>query len=305
MTIQPINSLAAQRAALEANSLDVFSKQVMQPIERFWKPHLQHFAIDANIDPAIAAAKAMGFYNPTEDRDAGLRALDAFDQAGTWQVCVDAMEKAHAALAPADHGLDIGEVQFTLLLGSLRILREQYGAYTGFQQPGMAMVMGWPNAIGTPRLPVASAHELNHIVRFQYEPWTMNTTVGQYMVAEGLAESFGVEVLGDKTLVGPYSTALTPAQIDEMRPRFKAALETTGFDVMRSYIFGDWAAEQFHYPKLGIPDYAGYTIGYEVVQAFLARTGMSAAEATYVPWREIVEVSKWFVEEEEEEKVTR
>jgi uncharacterized protein YjaZ len=295
MTIQPINSLAGQRAALEAGSLEVFSEQVMKPIERFWKPFLDRFPqAESTVEPAVAAANAMGFYNPTEDRDAGLRALDAFEEAGTWLACVNAMEKAHEALAPAEHGLDLGEVQFTLLLGSLRILRESYGAYTGFQQPGMALVMGWPNAIGTPRLPVASAHELNHIVRFQFEPWTMNTTLGQYMVAEGLAESFGVEVAGDKALVGPYSTALAPAQIEELKPRFQAALETAGFDEMRSYIFGDWAAEQFHYSKLGIPDYAGYTIGYEVVQEFLERTGMSAAAATYLPWREIVEESMWF-----------
>lgn len=295
MTIQPINSLAAQREALAANSLDLFREQVMQPIERFWKPFLDRFPkADSSIDPAIAAAQAMGFYNPTDDCEAGLRALDEFEAAGTWPACVAAFEKAYAALAPAAHGLDLGEVQFTLLLGSLRILREAYGAYTGFQQPGMALVMGWPNAVGTPRLPVASAHELNHIIRFQHEPWSMNTTLGQYMVAEGLAESFGVEVAGDKALVGPYSTALTPAQIDELKPRFRAALDTTGFDVMRSYIFGDWAAEQFHYPKLGIPDYAGYTIGYEVVQAFLARAGVSAADATYLPWQEIVEGSGWF-----------
>jgi uncharacterized protein YjaZ len=294
MSIQPIDSLSTQRAALEANSPAVFCERVMQPIERFWKPFMDRFPIDPNVEPALAAAQAMGFYNPTDDREAGLRALDAFEEAGTWPVCVAAIEKAYAALAPAVHGLDIGDVQFTLLLGSLRILREEYGAYTGFQQLGMALVMGWPNPIGTPRLPVASAHELNHIVRFQFEPWTQHTTLGQYLVAEGLAESFGVEVVGDKRLAGPYSTALTPAQVAELKPRFKAALEITSFDEMRSYIFGDWAAEQFHYPKLGVPDYAGYTIGYDVVQAYLARTGMTATEATYVPWREIVDVSGWF-----------
>lgn len=294
MSIQPIDSLSAQRAALEANSLAVFSERVMEPIGRFWKPNMHWFSIDPNIEPAIAAANAMGFYNPSEDCAAGVQALAEFEAADTWHACVDAMHKAEAALAPAAHRLDMGDVEFTMLLGSLRILREQYGAYTGFQQPGMALVMGWPNAVGTPRLPVASAHELNHIVRFLYEPWTKDTTVGQYMVAEGLAESFGLEIVGDKRLVGPYSTSLTPAQIEAMKPRFKDALETTGFDVMRAYIFGDWAAEQFRYPKMNIPDYAGYTVGFEVVQAYLARTGATAAEATYTPWRTIVAESRWF-----------
>lgn len=32
-------------------------------------------------------------------------------------------------------------------------------------------------------------------------------------------------------------------------------------------------------------------MGYHTVQAYLEQTGKSAAEATYVPWKEIVEVS--------------
>lgn len=295
MNIQPINSLAAQRAALEARSLDVFRERVMTPIERFWKPSLQRFPqIDPNADPAISAAQAMGFYSPAEDCDAGLAAITAFERAGTWDACVDAIQRGWVALQPEAHGITMEPVLFTLILGSLRVLREEYGAYTGFQQPGVAMVIGWPNPIGTPRLPVASAHELNHIVRFKHEPWSMGTTVGQYIVAEGLAEAFGLEIVGDASLIGPYSDALTPAQREAMKPVFKAALDVTGFDTMRAYIFGDWAAEQFHYPKLGIPDYAGYTIGLDVVRAFLARSGKSAAEATYVPWRVIVEQSGYF-----------
>lgn len=295
-TTQFIDSLSAQRAALEANSTELFCERVMQPIERFWKPFIDRFPnLDPKADSALAAAQAMGFFSPADDCAAGLRAIAEFEAAGTWPACVAAIERAYVALAPAEHGIAMEPLQFTLLLGSLRILREEYGAYTGFQQPGMALVMGWPNPVGTPRLPVASAHELNHIVRFKVEPWTPGTTVGQYMIAEGLAEAFGVEILGDPALVGPYSSALTPVQAAALKPRFKEALHQTGFDLMRGYIFGDWAAEQFGYPKQGIPDYAGYTLGYEVVRAYLARTGISAAEATYVPWQEIVARAEYFL----------
>jgi uncharacterized protein YjaZ len=66
-----------------------------------------------------------------------------------------------------------------------------------------------------------------------------------------------------------------------------------GFDVVRGYIFGDWAADRFGYPAQGLPSFAGYTIGFRLVQAYLARTGRSAAEATYTPWEEIVAESRF------------
>lgn len=293
MTIEPINSLMNQRAALEAGRMEVFRERVMMPLERMWRPFVGRIP-QAQGDPALGVAQAWGVYSPQDGVEEGLRALDEFERAGVWTVCVATLQEALKRLKPAAHGVELEAIQFTLLLGSLRVLRMEYGAYTGAQMPGYAVVLGWPNPLGTPRLPVASAHELNHIVRFSYEPWTPATTVGQYMVAEGLAEAFGVETVGDESLVGPYSRALSEAQIEAMKPRFKAALETTGFDTLRAYIFGDWAAEQFSYPKQGIPDYAGYTLGYAVVNAYLEQTDKSAAEATYVPWQEIVEESGYF-----------
>jgi len=65
----------------------------------------------------------------------------------------------------------------------------------------------------------------------------------------------------------------------------------TGFDVIRGYIFGDWAAAAAGYQKQGLPDFAGYTVGYRLVRAYLRRSGRTAAAATYLPWRELVEGS--------------
>ena len=175
-------------------------------------------------------------------------------------------------------------VQFTLVLGSLRHLDLKYGAYTGAQQPGAALVMAYPNPVGTPRLPVASAHEIHHIVRFAFEPFMPDLTLGKYLVAEGLAESFGLEVVGDESL--GRTLQRRPVRRNKskgVKPRYKEVLEESDFDVVRGFIFGDWAAERFHYPKQNVPDYAGYTLGFELVQAYLKRTGHSAAEATYVP----------------------
>ena len=234
------------------------------------------------------------YYTPEEGCREGIEALHLFEKAGVQHACVQAANKALDILKPAAHGVDLAPISFTLVLGSLRTLNLEYGAYTGVQQPGAALVMGYPNPIGTPRLPVASAHEINHIVRFAFEPFMPDLTLGKYLVAEGLAESFGLEVMGDRSLVGPYCTALSAEQVEKVKPRFEEALQQSDFGIVRGFMFGDWAAERFHYPKQAVPDFAGYTLGFDLVQAYLARTGQSAAKATYVPWQDIVEGSGCF-----------
>lgn len=295
MNIQPIDTLSAQRKALESCSREVFIGEVMRPLKPFWKPFMARFPQQGGgANPALSTAKMMGYYTPEEDCEEGLEALHTFEEAGTWQACAGAAERALELLNPTTHGLELNPIQFTLVLGSLQHLDIKYGAYTGVQQPGAAMVMGYPNPIGTPRLPVASAHEVNHIVRFAFEPFMPDLTLGKYLVAEGLAEAFALEVVGDESLVGPYCTALSAEEVERVKPRFEAALEESDFDVVRRYIFGDWAAERFRYPKQGISDFAGYTVGFELMQAYLRRTRQSAAQATYVPWQEIVEGSAYF-----------
>ncbi len=50
----------------------------------------------------------------------------------------------------------------------------------------------------------------------------LDLTLGKYLVAEGLAESFGLEVVGDKSLVGPYCAALSAEEIVKLKPRYNA-----------------------------------------------------------------------------------
>ena len=113
-------------------------------------------------------------------------------------------------------------------------------------------------------------------------------TLVKYLVAECLSQTFGHEVVGSETLVGPYSTALYFKEVAKVKPRLKEALEESDFNMVRGFIFGDWAAEKYRYPKQNIPDFAGYILGFNLVQAYLARFGRSVAEATYIPWQEII-----------------
>lgn len=304
LTLHAINPLPGLRASLEAGDDKqrevIYREQVMEPLRPFWEPFLRYMPSasasggDGKASP-LAAAQAFAYYTPDLGIEQGREALAQLERADTFRACTDAVQESWERLDPFGHGISLGEITFTFMLGSPTVMNRS-GGYTGSGgQPGIVMVMGWPSEFTLPCLPAATAHEVNHNVRFSFEPFRMHeTTVGQYIVAEGLAEAFAAEMFGEEG-IGPWAQALSEEQIEAVRPRFRDAIEVSGFDEIRGYIFGDWAAEQHHYKPQGLPDFAGYTIGYRVVKAFIANTGTTAAQATYVPWQEIVQQSRYFV----------
>lgn len=301
MELITIDALTGQRAMLEAPEaarMDIFRERVMVPLAPFWEPFLAwgpQVAQDDGVEPALKAARRFGYYSPEQDAASGLRALDRFAEAGTWAECVAAVERAWSALAPEEHGIALAHVRYTLLLGDPAKLDPKLGGYTGAGGwPGMVLAIAWPSDFNLPRLAAVTAHELHHNVRFSYEPFVPHeVTVGQYIVAEGLAEAFAAEQHGEDKL-GPWVHALDDDQAAALTSHFRDAIDVRGFDVTRGYIFGDWAAEAFGFPPQGIPDFAGYSMGYRTVRAFLKKSGRTAVEATYLPWREIVEGSRLF-----------
>jgi uncharacterized protein YjaZ len=298
MEVIGIDALAGLRAALEApegERMGVYVERVMEPLRPFWESGLRFFpgAKDLAADP-VAAARTFTYYTPEQDAAAGLEALDVLDRAGTQAACIQAIHRALDALRPEEHGIDYDRIAGTVLLMDPARFAMRGGGYSGVGMvPGQVSVMVWPSEFNVPRLPGAMAHEVHHNVRLQHEPWTPMTSVGQYMVLEGMAEAFAGELYGHD-LIGPWATTIDAEQVTQLRPRLKEALEVTGFNEIRGYIFGDWAAQTSGYTAQGLPDFAGYGMGYRVVMAYLERTGRTAAEATYTPWREVVEESRFF-----------
>lgn len=301
LNLEAINILPALRAALAAppeRQVDLFRAEVMEPLRPFWEPFMSWMppstAGDTG-DPAMNAARTFGYYSPLLDAERGLQALDLLDGAGSWPAIVEGVERGWAALQPEAHGITIERLRLSFMLGDPNVMNVDAGSYTGFGAvPGLIIVMAWPTDYNLPRLAAATAHELNHNVRFSYEPFIApRASVGQYMVIEGLAESFAGELYGHDR-VGPWVEGLSGDEIGALKPRFHSAVEITGFDVVRGYIFGDWGAGSFGYEAQGLPNFAGYAMGYHLVQAYLRNTRMTAAQATYVPWQEIVEQSRFF-----------
>ncbi|KAA3644592.1 MAG: hypothetical protein DWQ07_14335 [Chloroflexi bacterium] len=208
-----------------------------------------------------------------------------------WQKAADALKDGKAAFVDYLEHIPTEVITFGLMVIEMGNVPLERG-YSGFGAiPGYIMtVYGEPNAYNLARLKGATAHELHHNILAAAKPETpMISNVGTYMIAEGLAESFAKELYGEDVL-GYYVTEITDAEIETAKQKIHDALWVSGFNEVRKYIFGDTIMGS----EDGIPDFAGYAIGYRVVQAYLQKTGKSVVEATFVAHEELIAESGYF-----------
>lgn len=302
--IESIDVLTAQRAMFEADfpeaRREIATTQVAELLRPWWKPMKDNpwAPTTAESDDSLSYAMMLNIAPLDMDRDEALEGLSSFEEAGSLAECTDALVRTFDRLQPSAHGISLPTIRYSLALAnpSLRNERDQNAAYVGFGgNPGSIFMVALPNDFNLPRLAAMAAHEAHHNVRLSHEPWIPDTiTVGQYLVIEGLAEAFSVELYGEDSL-GPWTTMHTEEQLREQRPRFRQVIDQTGDP--RPYMFGDWASEMMGTEKLGLPDYIGYGMSYRIVRSYLESTGKSATEATYVPWKEIVDGAEWLRED--------
>jgi uncharacterized protein YjaZ len=250
-------------------------------------------------DP-LALAKMWTLYTP-EDFASETRLMieglvDQMVAGDAWRRSAAALEQGVAAFAPYADRVPLDAVTCALVLMDANRANPLDRGYSGFGGiPGYVMVTySQANDYTLPRVEGASVHELNHNVRFSVIPFLpMQVTVADYIVAEGLAESFAAELYGEE-VVGHFVTDFSEEELTTARRIIGGALEVTGFDAVRGYIFGDTLAELMGLPKAGVPNFAGYAIGYRIVRQYLQRTGKSVAQATFLPSREIIAESGFF-----------
>jgi uncharacterized protein YjaZ len=238
----------------------------------------------------------MGLMRPDGPTAAYADALARLEAANAEETCRAAMDGAARAIEATGYQPPIDTIQFGLfLLETNPQMMKLLQGYTGFGGvPGYITVSLWPDDRNLPMLGACVAHEFNHQIRLSFEPWRMDISVGEYVVMEGLAESFAAELFGPE-FVGPWITEVQPAALATARQVLGQALEVRGFNEVRPYIFGDEVLAAFGGDQpVGVPAYAGYAVGFQVVQAYLRKTGKTAAEATLVPSAEILRVADFF-----------
>ena len=224
--------------------------------------------------------------------------LEQMETAGAWRIGGEALSAAAARFATLSNRIPFDTVTGWLVLADPARSNQFERGYTGatdWFEPRFIGQFWEPNEHNLPRLPGLVAHEMHHLLRLRAFPWDMQrTSVADYIVLEGTAEAFAASLFGEHA-VGYFITEFDEAEFETARRLIGEGLDATGFDVIRSYIFGDALAERSGFTPLGgMPTYGGYAIGYHVVQAFLKRSGWSIEEATFLPAREIVARSGFF-----------
>lgn len=264
-----------------------------------WKPMMDMMSgsFGADSDDEFGVARRWAWLLPEHLTEIPSQ-LPLLEDADAWHLGEQALVKAVDRMTPfADQIPNMDTVEGWLILANPEIADPIGRGYTGaidFMQPRFVVQYDTPNDYNIPRLSGAVVHEFNHLVRLRVFPWDMaNTSVGDYIIHEGIAESFAAELFGED-VVGYYVTDIDDAGLKTAKGLIADNLDTTGFNIIRGYIFGDSLAGDWGFEKIGMPDYGGYAIGYRVVQAYLKRTGKSATEATFVSAKEIIAESGFF-----------
>jgi uncharacterized protein YjaZ len=223
--------------------------------------------------------------------------LDAMAAYGVWARAEQALHDGWAAFAPYADRISTTHITFGLMISDGR---GGFGrGYAGFGAipPWIMTTLSAANDYTLPRIATATAHELHHNVAAAITGRApIMATLADYIVGEGLAESFGASLYGADT-IGYYVTDFDESRWQETRALVAAHLDVSDFNIMRGYVFGDMlgdAGDPMGIPRVGVPAYAGYALGYRAVQAYMARTGYSVVEATFVPAREILAESGIF-----------
>ncbi|GAA0386090.1 DUF2268 domain-containing protein [Paenibacillus motobuensis] len=267
---------------------DFFRNTMMKPFETMWRfINVPLRAKEPGGYDVVMAAKMLGHLDLNET-EKGTRILQKLKE-------IDALSTAKETLQTCtdftlQHGLKVNadELKLGLYIADPHKL-ELVNGYSGFGGiPGFIQVTIHPNDYNISRIPAVIAHEFHHNIRFSNFDWDHgNVTVGEYLIIEGLAESFAQELYGQDS-IGPWVTSLDEEDVLYSIRVLKNALNIKGFAEVSSYMFGDIYAKEQGYSPVGLSPYAGYAIGYKAVQSFMNLNHVGIAEATLLKADEII-----------------
>ncbi|MFI1286535.1 DUF2268 domain-containing protein [Streptomyces sp. NPDC020858] len=248
-------------------------------------------SVVGDVDAVQMRQMGSGFRIDRED-PRYLTALRQMQDAGVWNEIEDRLAAAWERLNGAVPEARSAEtVHVVLVLGDpddhhLTVRTGGYFGMGGF--PGAIHLVMWPTETSLAKIGHAAAHELHHNVRYANAAWDPGTvTVGEQVVAEGLAEAFVRELAGEQAL-GPWTTVLSGAELDDAYEKVVAAIDVAGMQNLPPYVYGDATAELMGHEPVGLPDLAGYAVGLRIVDAHLAVSGLTAAQSVALPARDIL-----------------
>ncbi|GIH81310.1 DUF2268 domain-containing protein [Planobispora longispora] len=218
-----------------------------------------------------------------------LRRLVGEDVRGQIERALHAAWSHLSGAVPGIKGPDSLQVMFVLGDPDNSYLTEITGGYYGMGgSPGWLYLLAWPSDDVIGRIAHCAVHEFHHQVRYHNVEWNpVTVTVGEHVVAEGLAEAFVRELSGPEAM-GPWSAMVTGSEFDRAYEKITADAGLAGMARTPAYVLGDSAARRFGQEPVGVPDMAGYGVGLRIVDAHLAASGLTVAESTVLSGAEIL-----------------
>jgi uncharacterized protein YjaZ len=237
----------------------------------------------------MAAIAMLGFFMPEQLAETP-PALTLLENAKAWEIAERSLNEGAARFAPYSDRIGLAATNVGIYITDPTKANPINKGYNGMGGTPSEIILTYdtPNDYNLSKLPGMVVHELHHNIRFSLFRWGPHITLGDYMISEGLAESFATAMYGAE-MVGYYVSECTGEDLETARRLIAANLTTTDFNLMRGYIFGSWIAGQFGgIADVGMPNFGGYAVGYHTVQAYLRRTGKTIEEATLLPAADII-----------------
>ncbi|AJK70089.1 peptidase [Rhodococcus hoagii] len=274
-------------AAAMTRVFDVAPEHRRDLIRKMWSPMngMYHF-VPGEMDLAVIHKQNFGF--PENGPEEELReSLDTLIRANAWERMHHALERGIETLKTANPDLHIPDLKVLLLLGdptNRHFMEEVKGlsAFGGIS--GYIVISVWPTIDVLNRLEAIVVHELHHNVRYSpggvvWDPVTV--TVGEHVVAEGLADVFATELYGSHGYT--HFVDDQTRNDDSVLAKVASGLQVTGMQDFAAWVLGDKTAQLFGAEPVGLPTGAGYAAGVRLVSEYLHLHGGTAASNVHTP----------------------
>jgi uncharacterized protein YjaZ len=160
------------------------------------------------------------------------------------------------------------------------------GYYGMGANPGEIWMVAWPTDYNVTRIGACGVHELAHNFRTPNVDGQFN--LAEWVVQEGLAELFTVDVCGPDSTGGWYA-GVTGSVLDATWSKVTSAFGTgNSFRDWTPYVLGDEVGSRMGLRPVGVPHMGGYAVGRVIIERYLAATGLKAAQAIVRPTSEIL-----------------
>jgi len=217
-------------------------------------------------------------------------ALQRLVQADAWGQLRRELARAweyQRSVLPGIRHPDRVEVVLTLGNPDDPIFIERTLGYYGMgATPGSIWLVAWPTDYNVTRIGACGVHEFAHNLRTPNVESQFN--LAEWVIQEGLAEVFTAEVCGAESTGAWYAGVAGPA-LDAAYDKVTAAFGTgSSFADWTGYVLGDDIAGRMGWRPVGVPHMGGYAVGRRIVERYLEKTGLKAAQAIVRPAAEIL-----------------